>query len=103
MIKLGKHIRQKIPNSKIIIWDDMIYNMNPDIINSFVSLIISRIFQLKKYNVFGFQKSSIQKLEIEPMIWAYMEDVVGWYQNRPDFFRFFNIKKTSNFFQSVFF
>lgn len=59
-IKIATHVRERLPKAKILIWDDMLHNMEESTIELY--------------------KADIIKLEIEPMIWAYMEDVKNWFQ-----------------------
>lgn len=60
LTRVAEHIRMKIPKAKILIWDDMLHNMDETTMEEF--------------------KPQIAKYEIEPMIWAYMEDVKNWFQ-----------------------
>lgn len=60
LTKVAAHVREKLPKAKILIWDDMLHNMDENTMEEF--------------------KPQISKYEIEPMIWAYMEDVKTWFQ-----------------------
>jgi hypothetical protein len=40
LIRVAKHVRQKLPNSNIIIWDDMLQGMDETIIEKYVYYII---------------------------------------------------------------
>lgn len=60
LTKVAAHIKSKLPKAKILIWDDMLHNMDEAIMENF--------------------KPKINEYEIEPMIWAYMEDVKNWFQ-----------------------
>jgi hexosaminidase len=60
LTKVAAHVRSKLPKAKILIWDDMLHNMDESVMIAF--------------------KPKIHEYEIEPMIWAYMEDVKNWFQ-----------------------
>lgn len=60
LTKVAEHVRKRLPKAKILIWDDMLHNMDESVMEEF--------------------KPQIEKYEIEPMIWAYMEDVKNWFQ-----------------------
>lgn len=60
LTRVAEHVRTKLPKAKILIWDDMLHNMEESVMEQY--------------------KPEILKYEIEPMIWAYMEDVKNWFQ-----------------------
>ena len=54
LTKVAAHVRSKLPKAKILVWDNMLHNMDESVMIAF--------------------KPKINEYEIEPMIWAYMED-----------------------------
>lgn len=59
LVKIATYIRTKIPNVKIIFWDDMMHGMDE------MSLIP--------------YKPQIESLKLEPMMWGYMENVQTYF------------------------
>ncbi|CAF0942961.1 unnamed protein product [Brachionus calyciflorus] len=64
LVKIANHIRSKIPNVKIIFWDDMMHGMDE------TSLLM--------------YKKDIDNLQLQPMMWGYMENVETYFQ--PDLY-----------------
>lgn len=64
LVKIASHVRSKIPNVKVIFWDDMMHGIEE-----------SMLMQFKK---------EIEKLELQPMMWGYMENVETYFQ--PDLY-----------------
>lgn len=60
LTRVAEHVRKRLPHATILIWDDMLHNMDEQIMEQY--------------------KPEINKYQIEPMIWAYMENVVSWFQ-----------------------